>query len=42
MLALIPTAMHTLHDVQHTLDAFSEVSAKLNEGRYKVNKMAVA
>ena len=42
MLRLIPTAMHTLQDVQHTLDAFSEVSAKLSNGQYKINKLAVA
>ncbi|RYU90133.1 pyridoxal phosphate-dependent aminotransferase family protein [Mucilaginibacter terrigena] len=39
MLRLIPTAMHTLQDVQHTLNAFSAVSAKLQEGHYK---MAIA
>jgi glycine C-acetyltransferase len=42
MLRLIPTALHTLDDVQHTLDAFSAVSARLNDGQYKVNKMAIA
>jgi glycine C-acetyltransferase len=42
MLRLIPTALHTLDDVEHTLDAFSAVSARLNEGRYKVNKMEIA
>ncbi|MES2062846.1 MAG: aminotransferase class I/II-fold pyridoxal phosphate-dependent enzyme [Bacteroidota bacterium] len=42
MLRLIPTALHTLADVQHTLDAFSAVSARLTEGQYKVNKMAIA
>jgi glycine C-acetyltransferase len=42
MLRLIPTALHTLDDVQHTLDAFSAVSDRLNQGQYKVNKMAIA
>ncbi|MFD0792615.1 aminotransferase class I/II-fold pyridoxal phosphate-dependent enzyme [Mucilaginibacter litoreus] len=39
MLRLIPTAMHTLDDVQKTLDAFTEVAAKLKDGAYK---MAIA
>jgi glycine C-acetyltransferase len=42
MLRLIPTALHTLADVQHTLDAFSAVSARLTQGQCKVNKMAIA
>ena len=33
-LRLIPTAVHTLEDVQRTLDAFSEVSEKLKNGHY--------
>ena len=41
-LRLIPTAMHTMQDVERTLDAFSEVSAKLRDGYYKTNKMAIA
>jgi glycine C-acetyltransferase len=41
-LRLIPTAMHTLEDVERTLDAFSEVAAKLKDGYYKENKMAIA
>jgi glycine C-acetyltransferase len=40
MLRLIPTAMHTLEDVQRTLEAFSEVGAKLKDGYYKEQKMA--
>jgi glycine C-acetyltransferase len=35
MLRLIPTAMHSLEDVQRTLDAFSEVREKLEKGYYK-------
>nr|WP_294894926.1 aminotransferase class I/II-fold pyridoxal phosphate-dependent enzyme [uncultured Pedobacter sp.] len=35
MLRLIPTAMHSLEDVQRTLDAFSEVRGKLEKGYYK-------
>ncbi len=35
MLRLIPTAMHTLVDVNRTLDAYTEVGAKLEKGYYK-------
>ena len=41
-LRLIPTAVHTLEDVNRTLDAFSEVAEKLKDGYYKENKMVVA
>lgn len=41
-LRLIPTAVHTLADVERTLDAFSEVAEKLKAGYYKENKMAIA
>jgi glycine C-acetyltransferase len=34
-LRLIPTAVHTLEDVERTLDAFSDVAAKLKAGDYK-------
>jgi len=34
-LRIIPTAMHTLEDVQRTLEAFSEVGERLNAGFYK-------
>ncbi|HLN73998.1 MAG TPA: pyridoxal phosphate-dependent aminotransferase family protein [Prolixibacteraceae bacterium] len=37
MLRLIPTAMHTLEDVQYTIKAFSEVRKKLEEGKYNVS-----
>ncbi len=40
-LRLIPTAVHTLDDVQRTLDAFSEVSDKLKMGYYKENQFAM-
>ena len=40
-LRLIPTAMHTLEDVQRTLDAFTEVSEKLQSGYYKHNQFPV-
>ncbi len=38
MLRLIPTAVHTIEDVNRTLDAFSEVGKKLKEGFYQKNK----
>ena len=41
-LRLIPTAVHTLEDVQRTLDAFSEVSNKLKSGYYKENQFSIA
>jgi glycine C-acetyltransferase len=41
-LRLIPTAVHTLEDVQRTLDAFSEVAEKLENGYYKENLFATA
>ncbi len=34
MLRLIPTAVHTLEDVNYTINAFSEVQKKLQEGKY--------
>jgi glycine C-acetyltransferase len=42
LLRLIPTAAHTLEDVQRTLDAYSEMAEKLKAGYYKENKLAVA
>ena len=35
MLRIIPTAAHTMEDVEYTLNAFKEVKAKLNRGEYK-------
>jgi glycine C-acetyltransferase len=34
MLRLIPTASHTLEDVNTTIDAFAEVKKKLDDGKY--------
>ena len=42
MLRLIPTAMHTLEDVNRTLSAYSEVAEKLKNGLYKEAKLASA
>jgi glycine C-acetyltransferase len=37
-LRLIPTAMHTIEDVERTLEAFSEIAEKLNSGHYNDNQ----
>lgn len=42
VLRLIPTAAHSLADVQRTLDAYSEMAEKLKAGYYKQAKMEVA
>lgn len=40
MLRIIPTAAHSLEDVDYTLNAFSEIKEKLNAGKYKSDKIA--
>ena len=40
LLRLIPTASHTLQDIEETLDAFSAVSEKLKAGAYKNQEVA--
>ncbi|WP_372950644.1 aminotransferase class I/II-fold pyridoxal phosphate-dependent enzyme [Mariniphaga sp.] len=40
MLRLIPTAMHSLEDVEHTLNAFKAVRKKLEEGKYSKTDFA--
>ena len=42
LLRLIPTAAHSLEDVQLTLDAYSEMAEKLKAGFYKENKLEIA
>ncbi len=42
LLRLIPTATHTLVDVQETLDAFSAIRERLENGTYKRLSAAVA
>ena len=42
VLRLIPTAMHTMEDVQRTLDAYSAMADKLKAGYYKENKLVIA
>jgi len=34
MLRIIPTAVHTLEDVEYTIKAFTEVAKKLKDGKY--------
>ncbi len=40
MLRLIPTAAHTLEDVQYTIDTFTKMKAKLDAGEYQSEEMA--
>jgi glycine C-acetyltransferase len=42
LLRLIPTASHSLADVQRTLDAYSEMGEKLKAGYYKETKLEIA
>ncbi len=39
LLRLIPTAVHTLADVEETLNAFTEVKEKLDKGEYDVKEL---
>ncbi|MCF8372476.1 MAG: pyridoxal phosphate-dependent aminotransferase family protein [Bacteroidales bacterium] len=39
MLRLIPTAVHTLEDVEYTIKAFSEVNEKLQAGKYDADQV---
>ena len=40
LLRLIPTAMHTLEDVEYTVKAFKDVAQKLQDGKYSNEKFA--
>ena len=40
-LRLIPTAAHSLEDVQVTLDAFTEAAEKFKQGYYQENKLSI-
>ncbi|WP_244824889.1 aminotransferase class I/II-fold pyridoxal phosphate-dependent enzyme [Carboxylicivirga mesophila] len=40
MLRIIPTAVHTMEDVDYTIKAFREVQEKLKDGKYKSDKIA--
>jgi glycine C-acetyltransferase len=39
MLRLIPTALHTVEDVEYTIKAFSEIRKKLEEGKYNTSQI---
>ncbi|MDP3452353.1 MAG: pyridoxal phosphate-dependent aminotransferase family protein [Bacteroidales bacterium] len=39
MFRLIPTSMHSLEDVEYTLNAFSEIQEKLKTGIYKADEI---
>jgi glycine C-acetyltransferase len=39
---LIPTAVHTLEDVQETITAFKAIKHKLDSGEYRKEKLATA
>ena len=41
MMRLIPTASHTLKDVEETLAAFEAIKHKLDEGAYRLTEMAI-
>jgi len=40
MLRLIPTAVHTLDDVEYTISAFSEIKKNLDAGKYSTGEVA--
>ena len=40
ILRLIPTAVHTMEDVNYTIDAFSKIVGKLKSGKYMSDKIA--
>ncbi len=40
ILRLIPTAVHTMEDVNYTIDAFSKIVGKLKAGKYQSDKIA--
>ncbi len=40
ILRIIPTADHTIEDVEYTIDAFSQIVGKLKSGEYMADKIA--
>lgn len=40
LLRLIPTAVHTMEDVEYTIDAFSKIRENLKTGKYQVDKIS--
>jgi len=41
LLRLIPTSVHTMEDIDETLEAFSAISEKLKSGQYKEHAAAI-
>lgn len=39
MLRLIPTASHTIEDVNYTINAYSEIKVNLDKGKYQLDKV---
>ena len=40
MLRIIPTAVHTLEDVQYTIDTFKKLKEGLETGKYQSENLA--
>jgi glycine C-acetyltransferase len=40
ILRLIPTAVHSLEDVNETIEAFKSIKSKLDAGEYRKEKLA--
>jgi glycine C-acetyltransferase len=40
MLRIIPTAAHTMEDVQYTIDTFKKLKSKLDNGEYQSDELA--
>lgn len=40
LLRIIPTAVHTIEDVEYTIKAFTEIRKKLDEGKYSTTQFA--
>lgn len=42
LLRLIPTAMHTLEDVEYTIETFKKISGDLKDGKYKADEITTS
>jgi glycine C-acetyltransferase len=42
LLRLIPTAMHTLEDVEYTIETFKKISGDLKAGKYKADEITTS
>ena len=40
MLRIIPTAAHSLEDVEYTIETFKKLKSKLDAGEYKSEELA--